>query len=95
MSNSKFDYDLSGIDQITGIPTVGDMLVFQRQLVKIQTSYQCKCPNAGNHGWSWIMCTDIEWLLKQGITAEVVPPAHPGLYTGNIHATKFRCKEEL
>lgn len=95
MSNSKFEYDLSGIDRITGIPTVGDMLVFQRQLAKIQTSYHCKCPNAGNHGWSWLMCTEDEWLLKQGITAAVVPPEHPGPYTGNTHATKFRYKEEI
>ena len=41
------------------------------------------------------MCTDGEWLLKQGITAEVVPPTHPGLYMGNTHATKFRYKTEL
>ena len=41
------------------------------------------------------MCTDGEWLLKQGITAEVVPPTHPGLYTGNTHATKFKYKAEL
>ena len=41
------------------------------------------------------MCTEDEWLLKQGITAAVVPPEHPGPYTGNTHATKFRYKEEL
>ena len=34
-------------------------------------------------------------MLKHGITAIVVPPAHPGPYTGATHATKFRYKEEL
>ena len=95
MLSSKFDYDLSGINQITGIPTVGQVLVFQRQLAKIQTSCQCKCLNAGNHGWLSIMCTAAKWLLKHGITAEVVPPTHPGPYTGTTHATKFVYKEQL
>ena len=95
MSHSKFDYGLSGIDRITGIPTVGNMLVFQRQLAKIQTSYHYKCLNAGNHRWSWIMYTDGEWMLKQGITATVNAPDHPGLYTGNTYATKFRYKAKL
>ena len=34
-------------------------------------------------------------MLKQGITAEVLPPTHPELYTGNTYATKFRYKAEL
>ena len=78
-----------------GIPTVGNMLVFQRQLAKIQPSCHCKCPKAGNHVWAWIMCTDGEWMHKQGITATINAPDHPGLYTGNTHATKFRYKAEL
>ena len=41
------------------------------------------------------MCTDAEWRLKHRITTIVVPPAHPGPYTGQTHTTKFRYKEEL
>ena len=90
-----FDYDLSGINHINRIPTAGQVLIFQRQLAKIQTSYHCKCPNAGNHRWSWILCTAAEWLLKHAITATVNAPDHPGPYTGATHATKFRYKAEL
>ena len=90
-----FDSDLSGIDQIEGTPIVGQVLAFQRQIAKFPTSYHCKCPNAGNHGWSWIVYIDGEWMLKHGITTIVVPPTIPGLYPGATHATKFRYKEEL
>ena len=41
------------------------------------------------------MCTDGDWILNQGITATVDAPDHPGLYTGNTYATKFRYKAEL
>ena len=34
-------------------------------------------------------------MLKHGITAIVVPPAHPGPYAGATHATKFRYKADL
>ena len=34
-------------------------------------------------------------MLKHGITAVVIPPTHPGPYTGATHATKFRYKAKL
>ena len=95
MSSSKFDYNLSGIGWTTRIPTVDQVLIFQRQLAKSQTSCHYKCQNTGNHRWSWIMSKDVEWLLKHGITTIVDAPDHPGPYTGATHATKFRYKEWL
>ncbi|OEU09765.1 hypothetical protein FRACYDRAFT_248024 [Fragilariopsis cylindrus CCMP1102] len=89
-SSSKFDYDLSGIDRIDGIPTVGQTLTFQRQLATIQTSYTCKYEHAGAHGWSWIMCDDAHWLAKRGITTLVATPTEPGPYTGTTHTHKFK-----
>ena len=46
------DYNLSGIDQITGTPTVGDLITFQKQLTKVQTSYKCDITEAGDHRYS-------------------------------------------
>ena len=89
-SASKFDYDLSGIDRIDGIPTVGQTLTFQRQLATIQTSYTCRYEHAGAHGWSWIMCDDAHWLAKRGITTAVALPIEPGPYTGTTHTHKFK-----
>ena len=89
-SVSKFDYDLSGIDRIDGIPTVGQTLTFQRQLATIQTSYTCRYEHAGAHGWSWIMCDNAHWLAKRGITTAVAIPNEPGPYTGTTHTFKFK-----
>ena len=41
------------------------------------------------------MCTDAECLLKHRIIATVDVPDYSRPYTGTIHATKFRYKEEL
>ena len=89
MIKTTVDYDLSGIDRIRGIPSVGDIITFQRQVAKVQTSYKCKCPNASKHGWSWVMCTAPQWLLKRGITAAIVQQAEPAPYAGNTNALKF------
>ena len=95
MTKTEINYDYSGIDRVAGIPTVGQLIVFQKQLAKIQTSYKCSIIEAGDHGWSWIMCTEDQWQLKRNITKIVQPPTHPGLYTGNTNAQKSKYKQEL
>ena len=40
------------------------------------------------------MCTDTKWLTKHGITSIVTPLQYPGPYQGNLHATKFKYKED-
>ena len=41
------------------------------------------------------MSTTAEWLRKYWITAKIVPPTHPGPYTGTTYATKFVYKARL
>ena len=83
IKTTTFDYDLSGIDRITQTPTVGELLTFQQQVNPIQTSYKCKITEVRNQGWSRLMCSKAQWTLKRNIPATVVPPVHPGPYTGN------------
>ena len=78
-----------------GIPSVGHLILFQKQLAKIQTSYKCNIVEAGDHGWSWIICTDDQWILKRNISQTVPPPDHPGIYTGNTNSQKYKYKQEL
>ena len=57
MKNSDIEYDISGIDRVEGIPSIGQLILFQKQLGKVQTSYKCNIPEAKDHGWAWIMVT--------------------------------------
>ena len=49
-------YDYSGVNQVAGTPSIGQLIVFQRQMAKIQTSYKCNITETKDHRWSWIMC---------------------------------------
>ena len=63
--NNEIEYDILGIDRVEGIPSKGQLILFQKQLGKVQTSYKCDIPEAKDHGWSWIICTPAQWKLKK------------------------------
>ena len=95
MTKVEIDYDYSGVDRVIGIPTIGQLMIFQRQMAKIHTSYECNIAEAKDHGWSWLMCTAAQWLLKRGITDAVPVPPEPGAYTGNTNVLNAAHKEKL
>ena len=59
MSPSKFDYNLSDNDWIVGISTIGKMIIFKRQLLIIQTSYECQCEHAATHATKFAYKKDV------------------------------------
>ena len=95
MTKVEIEYDYSGVDRVVGIPSTGQLIVFQKQLAKVQASYKCNIAEARDHGWSWIMCTAAQWILKRGITAQVPIPANPGPYTGNTNSLHAAYKQKL
>ena len=49
---TTFDYNLSGIDRVTGTSRVGKVITIQQQVGTIKTNYKCKIPEAEDHGYS-------------------------------------------
>ena len=97
MANT-FDYDISGINRVEEIPSIGQLIIFQKQLGKVQTSYKCNIPEAKDHGWSWTMCTRAQWRLKKGIAVDAelpTAPTDPGLYSGSTNSHKSTHKQKL
>ena len=41
------------------------------------------------------MCTPVQWILKRGITNQVIAPTDPGLYSGNTNSFKSPQKQKL
>ena len=64
-------------------------------MVKVQASHKCNIAEAKDHGWLWIMCTAVHWLLKLGITAQVPILTNPGLYQGNTNSLHSAYKQKL
>ena len=89
MTKVAIEYDYLGVDRIVGVPSTGQLIVFQKQLAKIQTLYKYNVPEAKDHEWSWIMCTPQQWILKRGITSQVTAPTDPGQYSGNTNLSNY------
>ena len=95
MTKVKIEYDYLGVNRVVGKPFTGQLTVFRKQMAKIQTSYKCNIWEAKDHGWSWIMCTTSQWILKRGITDQVTAPTDPVLYNGNTNSFKSAYKQKL
>ena len=50
---------------------------------------------AGDHGWSWIMCIKAQFRLKTKVIADVVPPIDLDIYSENINLLKSTYKQKL
>ena len=94
MTKVGIEYDYSGVDRVMQIPTTGQLIVFQKQMAKVLESYKCNIAEAQDNGWSQIMCTIAQQLLKRGITAQVLIPADPGPYTGNTNSLHAAYKQK-
>ena len=95
MTKVKIDYDYLGVDRVVGIPTTGQLIIFQKQIPKVQSSYICNITEARDHGWAWIMCTQAQLILKRDITAQVPVPTKPSPYTGNTNILNAAHKQQL
>ena len=95
MTKVRIDYDYSGVDRVVEIPSTEQLIVFQQQLAKVQAGYKCNIAKARDYGWSWIMCTPAQCILKRGITAQVPVPTNPGPYTGNTNSFHAAYKQKV
>ena len=50
MTKVEIEYDFLGVDRVVGTPFTGQLIVFQKQMARIQTSYKCKIAEAKDHG---------------------------------------------
>ena len=46
----EIEYDYLGVEQVVGILTTRQLIVFQKQIAKVQASYKCNIPGAKDHG---------------------------------------------
>ena len=95
MTKVEIEYDYLGVNRVMGTSSTGQLIVFQKQMAKIQTSYKCNIPEAKDHGWSWIICTPAQLILKRVITDQVTTPTGPGLYNGNTNSLKLAYKQKV
>jgi hypothetical protein len=57
----------------------------RREISRQLQSMVCVDPATKDHGQSYLVWEDADWLKKRQVTAPIVPPPNPGVYSGTTH----------
>jgi hypothetical protein len=57
----------------------------RREISKQLQTRVCADPHTHDHGHSYIVWNNSDWLKKRQATSPITPPANPGVYRGNTH----------
>jgi hypothetical protein len=79
------EIDLTDITRNTGTPTLISITKARREISRQLQSRVCVDPQTHNHGHSYIVWSNSDWLKKRQFTSQIIPPTNPGAYGGNTH----------
>ena len=85
MAIKEEEIDLTGITRNDGTPTLTSITKAKREIGRQLQNKVCADPSSKEHGQSYLIYDDIEWLKKKGVTDVVKPPTNPGTYGGTSH----------
>ena len=80
------EIDLTGITRNNSSPTLIISTTKARREISRQLQTRvCADPHTYDHGRSYIVWNDSDWLRKRQVTDEIIPPTNPGAYRGTTH----------
>jgi len=85
MTTKEEEIDLTGITRNDGTPTLTSITKAKREIGRQLQNKVCANPDSKEHGQSYLIYKDAEWLKKKGVTDLVTPPTNPGTYGGTTH----------
>ena len=85
MTVKEEEIDLTGITRNEGIPTLSTITKAKREIGRQLQNKVCADPDSKDHGQSYLIYDDVEWLKKKAVTDVVKPPTNPGTYGGTSH----------
>jgi hypothetical protein len=85
MTVKEEEIDLTGITRNEGTPTLSNITKAKREIGRQLQNKVCADPDSKDHGQSYLIYDDVEWLKKKAVTDVVKPPTNPGTYSGTSH----------
>jgi hypothetical protein len=85
MTVKEEEIDLTGITCNEGTPTLSNITKAKREIGRQLQNKVCADPDSKDHGQSYLIYDDVEWLKKKAVTDVVKPPTNPGTYSGTSH----------
>jgi hypothetical protein len=95
MKETEEEIDLTTITCNIIQPTLLSITRARREISKQLQTRVCADPRTHDHGHSYIVWDDVDWLKKREITHVIVPPTNPGEYTGATHNAHETHKTKL
>jgi hypothetical protein len=79
------EIDLSDITRNNSPLTLISITKARREISRQLQTRICADPYTHDHGHSYIVWNNSDWLKKRQVTSRITPPANPGVYGGNTH----------
>jgi hypothetical protein len=79
------EIDLTDITRNNSQPTLISITKARREISRQLQTRVWADPHTHDHGHSYIVWNNSDWLKKRQVTSPITPPANPGVYGGNTH----------
>jgi len=84
-TTNEEEIDLTDITRNNSTPTLISITKARREISRQLQTRVCADPQTQDHGHSYIVWNNSDWLKKRLVTSQIIPPTNPGSYTGNTH----------
>jgi hypothetical protein len=85
MTAKTEEIDLTDITRNNSQPTLISITKARREISRQLQSMVCADPQTKDHGQSYLVWEEADWLKKRQVTAPITPAPHPGVYSGTTH----------
>jgi hypothetical protein len=82
MTTIEEEIDLTYITRNGGPPTLISITKARRGICRHLQTRVCADPHTHDHGHSYLVWNNSDWLKKRQVTAPITPPTNPGAYDG-------------
>jgi hypothetical protein len=79
------EIDLTDITRNNSQPTLISITKARREISRQLQSRVCADPETKDHGQSYLVWEEADWLKKRQVTAPIAPPPPMGIYSGTTH----------
>jgi hypothetical protein len=79
------EIDLTEITRNNSQPNLISITKARREISRQLQTRVCADPQTQDHGHSYLVWSNAEWLKKRQVTTEIIPPKNPGAYGGTTH----------
>jgi hypothetical protein len=85
MTTTEEEIDLTDITRNNSTPTHISITKARREISRQLQLMVCVDPHTHDHGHSYIVWSNSEWIKKRQVKEPIVPPTNPGAYGGTTH----------